>query len=87
MEGMILSYRRGRRHQRPNQTLVEVNGYDTREKANELIGKKTVFKTSAKQPREIKGEITRVHGGKGVVIARWEKGMPGQSFNKKVEIQ
>lgn len=84
MQGTILSYRRGRHTQNVNQVLVELEGLDSREKANELIGKKLVWKTPS--GKEINGEIIAVHGNKGVVRAKFERNLPGQSFGTKVEL-
>ena len=54
------------------------------EKSAELIGKKVIYKTKTK---EIKGEITALHGNKGAVRARFETGMPGQSLLREVIIE
>lgn len=85
MKGQILSYRRGRKTQTTNQLIIRVSSSETREKAKGLIGKKVTFTTSGK--KKIQGEITRAHGGKGLVVARFEKGLPGQAFNKNVDIE
>lgn len=84
MKGMILGYRRGRKTQKTNQMIIQVTGVESREKASSLIGKKVKYTTESK--KIIGGEVTRVHGGKGLVIARFDKGLPGQSFNKDIEI-
>ena len=84
MKGQILSYRRGRKTQTTNQMIIKIPGSETREKAKALIGKKVTFTTSGK--KKIQGKITRAHGSKGLIVARFEKGLPGQSFNKNVDI-
>ena len=84
MQGTILSYRRGRHTQNVNQILVELEGLDSREKAKEFVGKKLMWKTSS--GKEIKGEIIALHGNKGVVRAKFERNLPGQSFGTKVQL-
>ncbi|MEM5793215.1 MAG: 50S ribosomal protein L35ae [Candidatus Aenigmatarchaeota archaeon] len=84
MKGLILSYRRGKNTQNVNQMLVEVEGIDTKEKAQQLIGKKVIWKTPGK--KEIKGEFIGVHGTKGVLRAKFERNLPGQSISTQVEI-
>lgn len=84
MKGIILSYRRGKHTQNVNQMLVELDGVDDREKAEKMVGKKLVWKSPGN--RETKGEIISVHGGKGIVRAKFERNLPGQSINDEVEI-
>jgi len=84
MKGIILSYRRGKHTQNVNQMLVELEGVDSKEKAEKMIGKKLVWKSPG--DKEIKGEITAVHGGKGVLRAKFERNLPGQAVTTKVEI-
>ncbi len=84
MKGKVVQYRRGRKTQYKYQMILEVEGVDTKEKAQGLLGKKVIYKTPS--GKEIKGEITRVHGCKGRVVARFEKGLPGQALSQEVEI-
>lgn len=69
---------------RGNQMIVEVKGFDTRAKAAQLIGKRVVWMTPAKN--EIHGKIVGAHGNSGAVRARFNRGMPGQAIGGKVEI-
>ncbi len=85
MKGKILSYRRGRHTQNVNQMLVEVEGLDSKEKAEKMVGKKLVWKTPG--GKEIEGEITAPHGGKGVVRAKFQRNLPGQAITKEVEVE
>lgn len=85
MEGVIVSFRRGRHTQSGNQMLVKVEDIDSKEKASELIGKEVIWKSPA--GKEIKGKISNVHGNKGTLRVIFEKGMPGQSLSTKVEIK
>ena len=69
---------------RGNQMIVEVDGFDSRSKAAQLIGKRVLWLSPAK--REIHGKIVDVHGNSGAVRARFNRGMPGQAIGNKVAI-
>ena len=69
---------------RGNQMIVQVDGYDSRAKAAQLIGKRVLWASPAK--REIYGKIIAVHGNSGTVRARFNRGMPGQAIGAKVAI-
>lgn len=84
MKAVISSFRRGRHHQYDNHMILVVEGSENRESAEKLVGKKVVFKSIK---AVINGEIVSAHGNKGAVRAIFEKGMPGQSLGKEVEIQ
>ena len=64
--------------------ILEVDETDSKEDAKKLLGKKVEWTTPA--GNKITGEITRAHGGKGNVVARFEKGLPGQAMGTKVKI-
>jgi large subunit ribosomal protein L35Ae len=85
MKGTILSYRRGKHTQNVNQMLIEVEGVDTAKKAEKMLGKKLVWKSPGN--KEIKGEVTAVHGGKGVLRAKFQRNLPGQAITTKVEVE
>ena len=84
MKGIILSYRRGKHTQNVNQMLVEVEGVDDKEKAEEMVGKELVWKSPS--GKVIKGKFTGVHGGKGVLRAKFERNLPGQAITSRVEV-
>ena len=85
MKGTILSYRMGRHTQNVNQMLVELESVDSKEKAEKMVGKKIVWKTPS--GKEINGELTAVHGSKGVMRAKFEKNLPGQSITTKFDVK
>ena len=84
MEGTISNFRSGRHHQNDRQMIVVIEGMD-KNKAEGLIGKKAVWKSPA--GKEIKGEVSAVHGNKGAVRVIFEKGMPGQAVGSKIKIE
>jgi large subunit ribosomal protein L35Ae len=85
MEGIIVSFRRGRHTQTDNQMLVKVRDIDDKEKASKLIGKNVMWKSPA--GKEIKGTVRAAHGNNGIVRVLFEKGMPGQSLGENVRIE
>ncbi|MFH1545081.1 MAG: 50S ribosomal protein L35ae [archaeon] len=84
MKAMISGYRRGRRTMHGNQLIIEIDGVNSKEKASALMGKKVEWKTTS--GKSIKGKISRVHGNNGRVIARFTKGLPGESIGTKVNV-
>ena len=84
MEAILLNYRRGRHTQTTNQFLIEVEGCDTKAMASRFIGKKVTWKSPA--GKAIYGKVTQPHGTRGVLRARFSKGLPGDALGKKIEI-
>jgi large subunit ribosomal protein L35Ae len=84
MKATIVSYRRGRHTQTPNQILIELDGVDSRALASKFIGKRLVWTSPGK--KEIHGKITQTHGNSGILRARFSKGLPGEALGKKAEI-
>ncbi len=67
--------------------IIKVEGVDSKERAEKLIGKEVVWKTPGSKGKTIKGKITSIHGTKGALRVIFEKGMPGQAIGDKVEIK
>ncbi len=84
MQGTIANFRTGRHTKHNSQMIIVVEGVDSKEKTQALIGKEVVWKSPAK--KEIKGKITAAHGSKGAVRAKFATDMPGQAISQKVEI-
>lgn len=87
MEGVIVSFRRGRRTQNTKQMIIQVEGVDTVDKATKLVGKSVNWQAPGKNKKVLSGKITAPHGGKGVVRSLWETGVPGQALGSKVTIE
>jgi large subunit ribosomal protein L35Ae len=85
MQGTIANFRRGRRTQKTNHSIIHFNDVDSRENASKLVGKEVVWKSPA--GKEIKGKVASAHGNKGSVRVIFETGMPGQSIGSKVQIK
>lgn len=85
MKARVVSARRGRHSVYKYQFILDAGAKD-KKGAEKLLGKKVEWKSPGKAPKTIKGEITRVHGAKGRVVARFEKGLPGQSVGTDVAV-
>jgi large subunit ribosomal protein L35Ae len=85
MKGTIVNFRSSPHRQTDNQMVILPEGVETMEKAEKLVGKEVVYTTES--GKEIKGKISAAHGSKGAVRAIFERGMPGQSLSKKVDIK
>lgn len=84
MNAVIMSFRRGRHTQTCNQLLLEAEGIDSRAKAARLVGKKVKWKSPGS--KEIFGKITDTHGNRGVLRARFSRGLPGSALGGRAEI-
>jgi len=84
MKALIVSYKRGRHLIHPRHALLKIPGISDRKKAQTLTGKKVFFTT--KSGKIIKGIISQPHGDKGVMRARFTKGLPGQAIGQEVTI-
>jgi large subunit ribosomal protein L35Ae len=84
MKGRISNYRRGVHTEYTNQYVIETEGIADRASASGIVGKKVVFKTQS--GKEIVGKVSKAHGNSGAVLARFEKGLPGQAIGAEVSI-
>lgn len=84
LHGIVKNFRRGRNTQHSTQYVVEVDGIDTRLKAQALAGKKVTWKSVANAA--IVGKIMAAHGNSGAVRVKFEKGLPGQAIAGSVVI-
>tara|TARA_Y100000310_G_scaffold77708_1_gene74304 strand:- start:496 stop:771 length:276 start_codon:yes stop_codon:yes gene_type:complete len=87
MKGTVIQFRRGRKTYKPRHFLIEIEGVDSKEKAEKFKGKEVFWKSPGKEPKVISGKISAAHGNSGVVRAIFEKGLPGQAIGTDVEIQ
>jgi len=84
-QGKVLQFRRGRHTVHERHFLIEIEGSDSRAKADKFVGKEVVWKSPA--GKIIKGKISAAHGNRGVVRAIFERGLPGQAITTNVEIK
>lgn len=84
MKARVINYRGGKRTQKTNQFILQPEKSNSKEDAAKLLGKKVEWTTSS--GKKLVGEVTRVHGNSGAVVARFEKGLPGQALGTEIEI-
>lgn len=84
MKGRVIQFRRGRHVIHEKHFILDF-GMKNREEAGKLIGKEVEWKSTA--GKITKGKISAVHGGKGLVRAIFERGLPGQAIMTEVELK
>ncbi len=80
----IIQFRRGLKRIHEKHYIIDVD-VKSREEAGKFVGKEVIWTSPA--GKKIKGKISSAHGNKGMVRAIFEKGLPGQAKNDKVEIK
>jgi large subunit ribosomal protein L35Ae len=85
MKGKIVNYRSGKNTQTTNQFVVAPEGSSSKADASKFLGSAVEWTTIS--GKKIAGKITKVHGKKGAVLARFNKGLPGQALGTDVEIK
>jgi large subunit ribosomal protein L35Ae len=87
MNAKVIQFRRGKKHLTPRHFLIEVEGSDSKEKAEKFVGKSVTWTSPGKNAKKINGKIASTHGNKGVVRAIFERGLPGQAIGTEVELK
>lgn len=87
MEGRISAFRGSFRRKSGNHMIIHVDGVESKEKAQALVGKTVAWTAPGKDKKQLKGKIAAAHGGKGAVRAIFETGMPGQSLGDVVKVE
>ncbi|KAG0096615.1 60S ribosomal protein L33A [Podila epicladia] len=91
-KGRVLGFKRAKRNQRPDISLVQIEGVKTAADTEFYLGKRVAFVYRAKREvngskiRCIWGRITRAHGGSGAVKARFRNNLPAKSFGASVRV-
>ena len=81
--GTIVNYQIGIRTQMPKRCLIQIAGENTVSKVGQLIGQKVVLKY---EKNIFIGRIIGLNGRKGIVTAKFHKGVPGQAIGSRVEL-
>ena len=81
--GVFLGYAGGKSTQKSRYALIKLNGFDD-DRAGQHVGRKVVYTTSG--GKKLIGRILRLHGGNGVVRARFRRGLPSQAMGQDVTI-
>lgn len=79
----MVNYRIGIRTQMPKLCLIQIIGENTVSKVGQLIGRKMVLKYGKSS---FIGRIMGLQGKKGVVKAKFHKGIHGQALGARVEL-
>ena len=83
--GKVIQFRRGRKTVHERHFLIEFEGSKNRKDAEKFVGKSIEWTSPA--GKIIKGKVSAPHGGKGLVRAIFEKGLPGQAVTTGVEVK
>lgn len=83
VRGILVSYRVGPKTQRPKECIIRFAQVNSVSEAGRLIGRKVAWKGGK---NKIVGKIVSLHGKKGLVRARFRKGVPGQALGTTVEL-
>ncbi len=83
IQGIIVNYRVGPGTQRSKECIIRFAHVTLSSEAGRLIGRKVAWKVGKKK---IVGKIVALHGDKGLVRARFRKGVPGQALGTTVEL-
>jgi len=81
--GTIVNYRIGIRTQRPKWCLIRIIGENVGSNVAQFAGRKVVLKYGK---NNFVGKIIDMHGKKGVVRAKFRKGVPGQAIGARVKL-
>ena len=83
IQGIIVNYRVGPKTQRSKECIIQFPQVNSPSEASRLIGRKVVWINGETR---IVGKIVDLHGRKGLVRARFRKGLPGQALGTTVEL-
>ncbi|KAJ1509468.1 hypothetical protein HMI54_002374, partial [Coelomomyces lativittatus] len=88
----ILGYKRSQRNQQTNQTLLKIEGVNSRKDARFYFGKRVAYvykapkDTKGLKIRVLWGRISRSHGNSGVVKALFKKSPPPKAFGQRCRV-
>jgi len=82
-QAVIINYRVGPKSQASKECILRLARVFTIAEACKLVGRKVVWK---KDEGSIVGKVVGLHGKKGLLRARFRKGLPGQALGSVVEL-
>ncbi|KAG5461717.1 MAG: 60S ribosomal protein L33-A-like protein [Olpidium bornovanus] len=91
-KGRVLGYKRAKRNQRPNTSLIAIENVRTAKDTEFYLGKRVAYVYRAERAvkgsklRAIWGRVTRAHGTSGVVRAKFRNNLPPNSFGARVRV-
>mmetsp|Transcript_14873 Transcript_14873/g.38693 ORF Transcript_14873/g.38693 Transcript_14873/m.38693 type:complete len:114 (+) Transcript_14873:44-385(+) len=91
-KGAILGYKRAKKNQTNNTSLIKIDGVNERSAVDFYLGKRLAYIYKAKREvdgtrfRVIWGKVCRPHGNSGVVRAKFRKNLPPKSIGGRVRV-
>ncbi len=82
--GIVANYRLGMASQHCKEFLIRIQNVESEGEACKYIGRKAIWRSEGN--KRIAGKVLGVHGKRGVLKARFRKGLPGQAIGTNVEI-
>ena len=88
----FLGFRRNRDNQHANQAILKLEGVNDAKSTKYYLGKRCVYiykgikSQQGTKFRTIWGRITRTHGGKGSVIARFSPNLPSRAMGATIRV-
>ena len=70
-----------------NHIILQIDSFETRDKAKSLVGKKVTWSVAGKKKTVISGKIAAAHGNSGAVRAIFERGLPGQALGSVAVVE
>lgn len=83
ISGKIINYRLGPKTQRSKQCIIQFAHVNSVSEASMLIGRKVAWENDK---TKILGKIVALHGKKGLVRARFRKGVPAQALGTLIKL-
>jgi len=83
LKGTIVNYHIGIRTQASREVLIDFGQMCPSQEIGKLIGRKLIWKIGE---NTIIGKAISFHGKKGVIIARFRRGLPGQALGTTVDV-
>jgi len=83
IRGIIVNYRVGPKAQMSKECIIQFTHISSVPEASRLFGRKVAWKAGE---NKIIGRVVALHGKKGLVRARFRKGLPGQALGTIVEL-
>ncbi|GAA97936.1 uncharacterized protein L969DRAFT_96312 [Mixia osmundae IAM 14324] len=92
-KGRVQGFKRAKRNQRENTSLIQIEGVANNQEARWYCGKRVAYVYKAQKPspngsrvRVIWGKVTREHGNSGIVKAKFRKNLPPHTFGASVRV-